>query len=110
MNVSIKSVPNPSALELANQLTKWVEAYAIKVCPEGCLPTQEQHQEITLFANIVRALNAIDENQRNELARSIKINAKLATAVVAAKMALDNTANQDLRERAFEAINAATMR
>lgn len=43
---------------LADELVKWVEGYALKVCPGGCLPTPHQEREINLFARITVALRA----------------------------------------------------
>lgn len=48
----------PSAGELADEFVSWVEAYTMKVCPEGCLPTPGQEREIRMFAAITRALRS----------------------------------------------------
>lgn len=44
---------------LADQFTAWVEGYALRVCPEGCLPTPGHEREIALFAAVVRALRGL---------------------------------------------------
>lgn len=49
---------SPDSAALADEFTKWVERYALKVCPEGCLPTVGQEREINLFARIAIALRA----------------------------------------------------
>lgn len=51
---------------LADKFIEWVERYAKKVCPEGCLPTPGQEREITLFADVTRALRqaSIDASPR----------------------------------------------
>jgi len=48
----------PDTAGLADELTKWVEQYALKVCPPGCLPLPAQEREINLFARIAIALRA----------------------------------------------------
>jgi hypothetical protein len=45
--------------QLAERLIKWVEEYALRVNPPGCLPTPTQDREITMFAAIVRALRGL---------------------------------------------------
>lgn len=52
--------------ELADQFTAWVEAYALRVCPEGCLPTPGQEREFALFAAVVRALRGLDTEPRTD--------------------------------------------
>lgn len=49
---------SPETETLADEFTKWVEQYALKVCPEGCLPTVGQEREINLFARVAIALRA----------------------------------------------------
>lgn len=50
------SPASPVSASLADEFTKWVEQYALKVCPEGCLPTRGQEREINLFARVAIAL------------------------------------------------------
>lgn len=52
----------------------------------------------------------VDGAIATQLARSMKINAKLSAAIQVAKMALDNPPNQHLRERAYTAIDEACKR
>lgn len=51
------SQSSPESETLADEFTKWVEQYAAKVCPPGCLPTRGQEREINLFARIAIALH-----------------------------------------------------
>jgi hypothetical protein len=50
--------------DLPARYEAWVEAYATKVCPEGCMPTPGQEREISLFAEVYRSLI----NPRQEIA------------------------------------------
>lgn len=50
-------------MTLADELIAWVEQYAKKVCPDGCLPTPGQEREINLFARITRVLQGSDPAQ-----------------------------------------------
>ncbi len=43
---------------LSARFIEWVEAYAKRVCPEGCLPSPAQEREISLFAEMTRAVMA----------------------------------------------------
>jgi hypothetical protein len=47
---------SPGSAALAEELIKWVEQYAAKICPPGCLPLPAQEREINLFARITVAL------------------------------------------------------
>lgn len=42
--------------QLAQQFIDWVERYAAKTCPPGCLPSPAQEREIRLFAAVVCVL------------------------------------------------------
>lgn len=70
-----------TAAQLADDLVIWVEGYAAKVCPDGCLPTMGQEREITLFASIVRALRAApaqcDVQTKEHIVRVLKANLKI---------------------------------
>lgn len=48
---------------LADEFTQWVEKYAAKVCPPGCLPLPAQEREINLFARMVVALRGVAQAQ-----------------------------------------------
>src|SRR4051812_40394012 len=43
---------------VSDRFVEWVEQYARKVCPDGCLPTPGQEREISLFAEVTRVLRA----------------------------------------------------
>lgn len=46
--------------QLAGELMDWVERYAAKACPDGCLPTRAQEREMEMFARITRVLKGLE--------------------------------------------------
>jgi hypothetical protein len=60
---------SPGSAALAEELIKWVEQYAAKICPPGCLPLPAQEREINLFARITVALRGVAQSDHEGPAR-----------------------------------------
>lgn len=74
--------------DLVNEFTAWVEKYAERVCPPGCLPTPGQQREINLFARVVRVLEGRREVHVLDYIRANALEGKVAEACGITKRAV----------------------